>query len=261
MTAEQKKFCFCTLALGQRYRDITKELAKDLETNSPGISLVIYTEKPNDFSNYKNVITFEHHQQGILHCYNDKRLLVTKAISLFEVAIYIDADTRILESLPKDIEWKPGLTGRQKNLVEHVSKYRSHSLPILQKLADKLNISDELFNNSSWIGEALFILARDNGKEIEFLKTWGKMSRYAELKGMHAGEGSLMGLAAAKVGWVINSDSQGWQKLSQISQHWDASRSKPKPTFWNKLQKRIGYHYRLNKTRIMALRDFQFYYR
>lgn len=259
MTQKQKNFCFCTLALGQRYRDITKELVKDLETNAPGISLVIYTEKPNDFSSHKNVIAFKHHQQGILHCYNDKRVLCQKAISLFPVAIYIDADTRILESLPEDIEWKPGITGRHKNLVEHVSKYRASSLPILQKLADKLNIYDESFNSSGWIGEALFIIVRDNGKEIEFLETWGKISKYAELRGMHAGEGSLMGLAATKVGWVINSEA--WQKISRVTQHWDASRSKPKATYWDRLQKRIGYHYRLNKSRIMALRDFEFYYK
>ncbi|NER01469.1 MAG: hypothetical protein F6K17_01900 [Okeania sp. SIO3C4] len=259
MTAEQKDFCFCTLALGQRYRDISKELAKDLETNAPGTSLVIYTEKPNDFSSYKNVIAFKHYQQGILHCYNDKKFLCQKAISLFPVAICIDADTRILESLPEDIEWKPGMTGRQKNLVEHVSKYRASSLPILKKLADKLNISDDSFNNSSWIGESLFIIVRDNGKEIEFLETWGKVSRYAELKGMHSGEGSLMGLAATKVGWVINSEA--WEKISGVTQHWDASRSEPEETFWDNLRNSIVYHYRLNKTRIMALRDFEFYYR
>lgn len=259
MTQKQKNFCFCTLALGQRYRDITKELVKDLETNAPGISLVIYTEQPNDFSIHKNVIAFKHHQQGILHCYNDKRVLCQKAISLFPVAIRIDADTRVLESLPEDIEWKPGITGWHKNLVEHVSKYRASSLPILQKLADKLNIYDESFNSSGWIGEALFIIVRDNGKEIEFLETWGKISKYAELKGMHAGEGSLMGLAATKVGWVINSEA--WQKISRVTQHWDASHSKPKATYWDRLQKRIGYHYRLNKSRIMALRDFEFYYK
>lgn len=259
MTQKQKNFCFCTLALGQRYRDITKELVKDLETNAPGISLVIYTQQPNDFSSHKNVIAFKHHQQGILHCYNDKRVLCQKAISLFPVAICIDADTRVLESLPEDIEWKPGITGWHKNLVEHVSKYRASSLPILQKLADKLNIYDESFNSSGWIGEALFIIVRDNGKEIEFLETWGKISKYAELRGMHAGEGSLMGLAATKVGWVINSEA--WQKISRVTQHWDASRSKPKATYWDRLQKRIGYHYRLNKSRIMALRDFEFYYK
>ena len=259
MTQKQKNFCFCTLALGQRYRDITKELVKDLETNAPGISLVIYTQQPNDFSSHKNVIAFKHHQQGILHCYNDKRVLCQKAISLFPVAICIDADTRVLESLPEDIEWKPGITGWHKNLVEHVSKYRASSLPILQKLADKLNIYDESFNSSGWIGEALFIIVRDNGKEIEFLETWGKISKYAELKGMHAGEGSLMGLAATKVGWVINSEA--WQKISRVTQHWDASRSKPKATYWDRLQKRIGYHYRLNKSRIMALRDFEIYYK
>ena len=128
-------------------------------------------------------------------------------------------------------------------------------MPILKKLAEKLNISDESFNNSSWIGEALFILVRDNDKEIEFLETWGKMSRYAELKGMHAGEGSLMGLAAAKVGWVINSEA--WEKIRGVTQHWDASRSEPTETPWDK---RIAYHYRLNKSRITALRDFKFYY-
>ncbi|MGD1809409.1 hypothetical protein ACP6PL_28800 [Dapis sp. BLCC M126] len=91
------------------------------------------------------------------------------------------------------------------------------------------------------------------------MSTWGKVSRYAQLKGMHAGEGSLMGLAAAKVGWVINSEA--WEKISRVTQHWDASRSKSKATSWDKLQKRMGYHYRLNKNRIMALGDFEFYYR
>ena len=129
----------------------------------------------------------------------------------------------------------------------------------MQKLADKLNIYDESFNSSGWIGEALFIIVRDNGKEIEFLETWGKISKYAELRGMHAGEGSLMGLAATKVGWVVNSEA--WQKISRVTQHWDASRSKPKATYWDRLQKRIGYHYRLNKSRIMALIDFEFYYK
>ncbi|NEP40296.1 MULTISPECIES: hypothetical protein [unclassified Okeania] len=259
MTQEPKKFCFCTLALGQRYRDITKELVKDLETNAPGISLVIYTEKPDDFSSYKNVMAFEHHQQGILHCYNDKIFVFQKAISLFPAAIFIDADTKILESLPEDIELKPGITGRHENLVEHVSKYRPFSLPILKKLADKLNISDDSFNNSSWIGESLFMIVRDNGKEIEFLEAWEKISKYAELRGMYAGVGNLMGLAAAKVGWVINSEA--WLKISKVTQHWDASHSRPKATYWDNLQKRVGYHYRLNKTRIMALRDFEFYYR
>ena len=259
MTNEQKSFCFCTLALGQRYRNMAKELAKQLETYSPGTSLVIYTEKPNDFNSYKNIMAFKHHQQGILHCYNDKRFLCHKAISLFEIAIYIDADTRILEQVPKDIKWKPGINGCHRNIVEHVTKYRPDSLPMLKKLAEKLNISDESFNSSNWIGESLFILVRDEGKEIEFLETWGKMSRYAELKGMHAGEGSLMGLSAAKVGWIIRSES--WQKLNSITQHWSASQNRPKDKTWNNLQKRISYHYRLNKARIIALKDFRFYYR
>lgn len=73
-------------------------------------------------------------------------------------------------------------------------------------MVDKLNIYDELFNSSGWIGEVLFIIVRDNGKEIEFLEIWGKIFKYVELKGMYVGEGSLMGLVVIKVGWVINSE-------------------------------------------------------
>jgi hypothetical protein len=46
MSQEQKSFCFCTLALGKKYRLLAQQLAKDLEENSPGTSIVIYTDGP-----------------------------------------------------------------------------------------------------------------------------------------------------------------------------------------------------------------------
>lgn len=259
MAESQKDFCFCTLALGQRYRAMVMELATELEKYSSGTSLVILTDEPKEFSNYSNIIAFKHHQQSILHCYNDKRFLTEKALSLFRVAIHIDADTKILDTIPEDIEWKPGITGRHENLVQHVTKNRPHSLADLKKVASKLEISDEAFKNASWIGESLYMVARDGGKEIEFLEAWGKIASYMELRKMYAGVGNLMGLAAAKVGWTIH--MEGWDELHKVREHWDASDSKPKPTVWQAWKRRLGYHYRLNRARIRALKDFGFYYR
>ncbi|NEQ72301.1 MAG: hypothetical protein F6K23_03935 [Okeania sp. SIO2C9] len=263
MSNSTKDFCFCTLVLGQRYREIAKELIRDLEKYSPGTSLVICTDEPDDFSKYQNVIAFKHQQQGILFCFNDRRFVFQAALSLFRVAIHIDADTKIVDTIPEDIKWNPGITGGRGNLMQHFNKYHSHRFADLKKVADKLHISEESFNNASWIGESLYAIVRDEGREIEFLETWGKIATYMELKGFHVGDGNLMGLAAAKVGWNVNStvDSEAWQKLDRVRKHWDASHSRPKTKFWDKLGKRIGYHYRLNKTRIMALKDFEFYYR
>lgn len=149
MAHSKKYFCFCTLALGKRYRDMVRELSLQLEQYSPGTALVIFTDEPKEFSSYENIISFKHSQQSILHCYNDKLFLTEKALSLFPVTIHIDADTRILDTIPENIQWKPGITGRHENLVQYVKKNRPHSLPDLKKVADKLEISNEAFENAS----------------------------------------------------------------------------------------------------------------
>jgi hypothetical protein len=123
-------------------------------------------------------------------------------------------------------------------------------------MALKLNIK---FEEAQWVGESLFIITRDEGKEQDFLKIWSKLATYSELRGMYSGEGSIMGLAATKVGWQIDKRDI-WDSLRQIAQHLDASRERSKESFWDHLKSRIGYYYRLNKMRLIALTDFSFYY-
>ena len=96
-------------------------------------------------------------------------------------------------------------------------------------------------------------------KEKEFFHLWEKISRYVELNGMHGGDGNVMGLAAAKVGWTVN-NSETWQGIQEITKHLDASHQR-RASFWGDLQRRLAYHYRLNRTRLVALKDFDFYYR
>ncbi len=255
MSQRDRGLCFCTLALGDRYRHLAKGLAESLERHAPGIPLVVYTEKPKYFNNLKNVLAFKHYQQGILHCYHDKRLVIEKALSEFDAVICIDADTEIIADLPNQA-WSPGITARQEKLLEHLQKNSQQRLAILEKVAAKLAVPLE---DTSYIGESLFIVARDNGKEQKFLRLWGEIGGYFELQGIHSGEGNAMGLAAAKVGWTVQ--SEGWNNLRALTQHLDASHQRPPRTAWQQLQYRLLYHYRLNRARLDTLRNFSFYYR
>ncbi|MBR8836673.1 MAG: hypothetical protein DSM106950_22320 [Stigonema ocellatum SAG 48.90 = DSM 106950] len=259
MSLPQKEFCFCTLALGKKYRLLAGQLAEDLEKKFPGSFLVIYTDEPKDFSSHLNVLAYKHKQQGILLCYNDKRFVMAKALSKYSAAIFIDADTRIIDNVPDTLKWSPGITtGHCENLIEHVSKYSPERLDSLRNISLKLNISLETTN---YIGESLFVVARDAGKEIEFFKLWGIIGKYLELKGIHAGEGSTIGLAAAKVGWSINSDRTGaWLAIKQVTQHLDTSLDTEQQTFWDKWKLRLSYQYRLNRAKLEALKDFEFFY-
>jgi len=251
-------YCFCTLALREKYQKLTKTLAEDLQKYAPQSSLVVGTDAPQYFDNSPNVIAFKHTQKGILHCYNDKRFVLEKSLKLFPTAIFIDADTRLIESLPDNLDFTPGIVGCHQSMVEHNKKYRPRDLPNLIRVSEKLGIPSEQVN---WIGESLFIVTRDGGKEQEFLHFWGKIALYLEMKGMHSGEGSIMGLAAAKVGWTVDT-SEAWLILKNKRNHLDASYQPPiKKDFWQPLQKRLGYHYRLNLARLNALKNYDFYYR
>ncbi|HIK08505.1 MAG TPA: hypothetical protein IGS40_28195 [Trichormus sp. M33_DOE_039] len=256
MTYEQQDYCFCTLALRKKYRLLTQQLATDLAQYAPGTSFVVLTDQPADFKDYANVLAFKHQQRGILHCYHDKSLVMELALAKFNAAIYIDADTSILSSFPENLNWKPGITaGHCENLVAHVTRYTPERLPHIRKVAENLNIQLE---DSPYIGESLFIIARDKGKEIEYLQYWAKIGRYLELRGIHAGSGNAMGLAAAKVGWSVS--KEGWSEVRNATQHLDASYTN-KQTFWDLWKRKFGYHYRLNKARLTALTEFNFYYK
>lgn len=255
MNTTNKSFCFCTLALGEKYRFLAKQLSQDLEEYSPGTSLVVGTEQPKFFESIPNVYAFQFQQKGILHCYHDKRFVLEKALSQYPTAIAIDADTRIIEKVPTHIEWMPGFTGCSRNILEHVQRRNPERLPTIETLANKLNLSLE---NVSWVGESLMIVSKDNGKETEFFQQWGKIGDYLELNGIHAGSGNAIGLAAAKIGWTIH--DQGWQELQNITKHLDAAHQKNSVSSWNSFKRRLGYHYRLNRKRIQALNNYNFYY-
>lgn len=259
MNHTNKNFCFCTLALGDKYRLMVKQLALDLEKFSPDTLLIVGTDKISDFKNCSNVSAFKQHQTGVLKCYSDKRFVIEKALEKFDSAIFIDADTRIVRNIPNSLKYYPGITATHRNLIQHINKYGNRNLEIFQELAAKLNVKME---DSKWIGDSLFIVTKDNGKEKEFLRTWGLISKYLELKGIHSGVGRMMGLACQKVGFNIE-NSEDWKSVKRNTKHLDASDNKYQKSFsfWKNFKYRLGYHYRLNKARLSSLKNFNFYYR
>ncbi len=254
MIDKNKDFCFCTLALGAKYRNLTKQLASNLETHSPGAALVILTDEPSDFNSNNNILAYKYRQQGILMCFHDRRLVIEKALTQFRTAIHIDADTKIVDNIP-DIDWFPGIIGRTENLLQHIENFSPERLKAIKNIASKLEIPLE---NANYVGESLYMVGKDEGREKEFVKYWGLIGRYLELQGIHGGDGNAIGLAAAKVGWTVKSD--GWLKLKKVAKHLDASYEPTPETKLDNLKRRLGYHYRLNRARLMALKDFNFYY-
>lgn len=221
MTKLEKNFCFCTLALGKKYRTLAALLASDIEKYSPNTTFVVLTDNPEEFSNFPHVLARKHQQQGV-KCYHDKRFAIATALSLYNSCIFMDSDMRILAPVPEDMQWlqAPGITARA--CVELPKKYANViSAPadksfqkvfeLVKKAAQTLSIDAE-WDNIKFVHEYLFSVTKDAGKEMEFLQQWDKLASYFELNGVFDAEGNAIGLAAAKAGLSVR-----WGEMPGIS--------------------------------------------
>jgi hypothetical protein len=294
MSQKEKEFCFCTLALGERYREHALLLAQDIEKHSPETKLLILTDKPQEFSNYSHVLAFLHQQQSI-GCYHDKRFVIAQALLLFNTCIFLDVDIRILDKVAPNLKYLPGVTARScASFAEHNQAYissvndlhkpkRIRDLEIINKLAQKLDLNLE-DNNIQFVMEMLFVVTRQDGREIEFLKHWETIALYCELNGFYGAEGYAIGLAAAKAGLAVRWDAmdgivyfKDWVERQKITkgqanpdetliyfQQHEAIEYRQNSIFQKlvrKLNKFIGYYYRSLCLRLATLSNFSFYYR
>ena len=294
MSQEEKEFCFCTLALGKRYRSHALLLAQDIEKHSPGTKLVILTDKPQEFSKYSHILAFSHQQQSI-GCYHDKRFVIAQALLLFNTCIFVDVDIRILDKVASNLKYLRGVTARScTSIVKHNQAYigsvndlhkpkRIRDLEIINKLAQKLDLNLE-DNSIQFVMEMLFVVTRQDGCEIEFLKHWETIALYCELNGFYGAEGYAIGLAAAKAGLPVQWDAmegivyfKDWVERQKIKkgqanpdetliyfQQHEAIEYRKNSIFQKlvrKLDKIMGYYYRSLCLRLTALSNFNFYYR
>jgi hypothetical protein len=221
MTKKESQFCFCTLALGKKYRALAFLLAKDIEKYSPHTPLIVLTDRLQEFSHFPQVLAFKHQQQGV-KCFHDKRFAITKALSLSNSCIFLDADMRIVASVPENMEWLklPGITARAcvnmpqkfaKVSLKNADKKLIKELQVVKKAAQNLNIDTE-WEKIYFLHEYLFAVTKDAGKEVKFLQEWDRLANYFELNGVYAGEGNAIGLAAFKAGLQVR-----WSEMPGIS--------------------------------------------
>jgi hypothetical protein len=249
--------CFCTLALRSTYRQLAQQLATDLAQYAPGVTLVVGTDRPEEFADYGNVWAFRLRSQGVLHCFHDKRFVLAQARSHFGSAIQIDADTRLTGRLAPTGPIAPGIAAvHRENLLEHTQRYNPERLPHLRKLAAKLALD---LSAVTYVGEALFALTADSAQSQAFIQAWDRIARYLELHGIHAGEGSAIGLAAAYAGLEVN--RADWlEAINADRRHLDQSHDRGAASQIEQLRRRGRYHLRLNQSRIRAIGQYQFFY-
>jgi hypothetical protein len=271
-------YCFCTLALGHNYSNLALTLAEDLAQYAPFVKLVVLTDHPALFQSAKNVLTFKHHQKT-LGCYHDKQFVLKQALSLFETCIFIDADMRVLAPIPVDLVFQPGITAKivWTNIAKHCKN--EFEIGLMRKVSQKMGM---VLEQISFVHECLFVVVRDQGKELEFLEQWAKISAYLEMWGLCRSEGNTIGLAAAKVGLTIRRDeleeiqffkdklppaasgSVDMTERARLIQH-QKNLEYPSRSIGTrligKLRRMIQYQYRLLRLRLRALKQIEFYYR
>ncbi|MGB3636760.1 MAG: hypothetical protein WBA39_04095 [Rivularia sp. (in: cyanobacteria)] len=199
-------YCFCTLAVGKRYRTHAKILAKDIQENAPHVSFVVLTDEPADFQEYSHVIGIKHRLQSVKG-YHDKRFVIEKSLERFDTCVFLDSDMRIIGLVPEKLEWLPGITARAGcSILKHnVETKKRPVFPLIKQIANKLDINVE---ETKWFHEFIFAVKKQGGKEQVFFKFWQDISYIFEMQGIYDGEGNVMGLAAAKAGLPIRYDSE-----------------------------------------------------
>lgn len=257
------EFCFCGLAIGKLYRDFAINLAGDLNKFYPGIEYVVITDKPEEFHSINNVTAVRQRQSGIMFPFQDRRFAVEEALKNHRTACQLDTDTRILKPLPlpKDLDSHIGMTCFQADLIKIINRWQPENLKYYAKIAEKFHIS---LDRTPLISEFLFIISRDNGREKKFIDCYGKIGRYLELHKVCGGDAPTIGLAAVAAGYQLNNAEwiDAASASNQYVYHFKASSGGRciEKKIIEKLIFRIAYHYRLNLTRLKALKDFRFYY-
>lgn len=208
----------CTLAIGSRYCAMARRLALDLARFAPGRALLVGTDRTSDFKGRANVRPFLVKPSGRWHCYSDKRKVLLKALSSAPAAMHIDADTRVIAPLPVRGPWPSGLSAPHESLLTHLERHWPSKIEDFRASA---RVAGAPIDKALWIGESIYVLAREGGRELRFIEEWGVLAGLLDRAGFRGGEGNVMGLAAAKAGLTVQWGH--WRELASVRRHLNAS--------------------------------------
>ncbi|MEM8640447.1 MAG: hypothetical protein AAGG51_16760 [Cyanobacteria bacterium P01_G01_bin.54] len=202
---------------------MAKLLAQDLEKFAPGHLFIICTDIPALFKDSSNVLVIRHSCRGVLPLH-ERRFAIFHALETAFSVMYIDSDVRICAPVPETLNFQPGLTARScGNLQKHmkIQFEKASKSPIPSKLhrekLSKLHRKKYVVNKMSqragidithpdlkFINEFLFVVTKDEGRELEFLNNWGDLAIYADTLGLHGNPTYAMALAANKSNFSIH---------------------------------------------------------
>ncbi len=205
-----KDYCFCTLAFGQRYSDLAKQLANDLARFAPGAPFIIFSDCPSTFRDLSNVTVFRHKRRSVIG-FNDKLFVVSKALQMYRTCIFLDADGRIFGDVNLEDEvFEPGLRAyrirswayNRKEAFDNIqNSWARGGLRIMELLRKELTLEqsdDEL----PFVVEFLFSITR-NDKIDAFLQQWEKLVNFCESRRFFIHSGYSIALAAMMTGLPV----------------------------------------------------------
>jgi hypothetical protein len=209
---------FCTLAIHEPYRRLARQIIADLN----GFPFVVLTDVPGDFADLP-VRAIRHEPTGPMAidyaqrpetrfgerrgaaAYHDKRFALAAALDDHATAIFVDADSRAVAP-PVPASFPPGLAVRRadpETVDAHLELWGADRRPAFERLAADVFGSVEALAAADWIYESCFAVTAD-GRESQFFDAWGAAADHLQAHDMFSGEGGVIGLAAAAVGWPVD---------------------------------------------------------
>jgi hypothetical protein len=137
--------------------------------------------------------------------YHDKRFALLAALKEFDTAIYVDADSRIVKpAMPSDVQARLAvLPVVRKSVAEHLATCGSWRLPFFEGLARQLTGDVKILRRARWCHETLVAVTRGESTS-DFFEAWSMGANFLQARGVYSGEGGVIGVAAAHVGWKVN---------------------------------------------------------
>ncbi len=222
--------CFCTLAIHAPYRSRARLLCADL---APA-SMVVLTDDPSDFEGLP-VRAIRHAPTGPMAidylqrlgptgegrgaaAYHDKRFALQAALEDFDSAIFLDADSRVavlppIGAFPTGLAVLPVV---RKSIAAHLEACGPWRLPAFEELARDLTGNSDVLRDARWCHETLIAVTKD-GNEGRFFRAWDRAADLMLRRGVHSGEGGVIGLAAACAGWAT--DYEALARLDPFIRH------------------------------------------
>lgn len=203
ITFDEREIVFCSLIIGEKYRNISKKLIESLNKFCPNNKLVVITDDVNFYNSYNNVIPFSYAENYYsTFNYNNKRLAIEKSFELgYKKIIYLDADCWV-NDLKIDMFncLQEGITANYS--IESVDYIINPS--IREKV---INVKNRFNNKHVYIfkEQCMIFNITEQEKYKKFFALWAEISKFINSKKLtHCAECTDIGAAAELCGINMN---------------------------------------------------------